>query len=97
MRDMTTVATEVAQHAAEATEKEISNQLNELISRGLLIVRTQGPVLVQDGFSSKVSVRLAVRLELKDQEYIEKLEAENETLKEKLFTISKAFYQVEKL
>ncbi len=74
-------ATELAKYVYEATEKEITAQLNELVSRGLLVVETQGPFLSAEPYNHHVSVRLAVRLKLKDQEYIEGLEKEITELK----------------
>lgn len=71
---------DIAKKVATAHEKEITSQLNELISRNLLVVETLGPTLVQDQFGPnpyEVTVKTAVRLKLKDQEYIEQLEKEN--------------------
>lgn len=72
-------------------EKIILDQLNERISRNLLVVETQ-PVLIHnidpDTREPKVELKQQVRLVLKDQEYIEKLENENRELKENLDRIS---------
>lgn len=68
----------------EKTENLILEQLNDLISRNLLVVEL-GPIsLVQTMDSTKVEIKRSVRLVLKDKEYIEKLELENATLIEKL-------------
>jgi hypothetical protein len=63
------------------SEIEILNQLNEFCSRGLLIVEQTAPVLVQAENSHQIELRSSIRLKLKDQEYIEKLEKENTELK----------------
>lgn len=62
----------------------ILEQLNDLISRDLLIVEETQPVLVRDFESNKITLRQSVRLVLKDKEYIEKLERENKELKDTL-------------
>lgn len=88
-----------AQKAAEQKEKIILEQLNELISRGLLVVYETQPMLVQtlrDPLSPEPRVEIvsAIKLVLKDQEYIEKLEAENKDLKEKLNSIAAASHHL---
>lgn len=70
---------------AKQTELAILAQLNELISRGLLVVETEGPMIVQQMdymLDNKIQVGMRVKLKLKDQEYIERLEAENKELLE---------------
>lgn len=64
----------------------IMEQLNELLSRKLLVIEQTEPVLVQtfENGENKVELRQGVRLVLKDQEYIEQLEKENEQLKKRL-------------
>lgn len=75
---------------AEQRETLVMEQLNELISRGLLVVE-QGPMsLMQDLVSTKILVAQQVRLVLKDQEYIQKLEVENKSLKQRLDAIANA-------
>ena len=63
-------------------EDIILEQLNELVSRGLLVVESTRPVLVQDSRFDlnapyKITLQQKVKLVLKDQEYIKKLEKEN--------------------
>jgi hypothetical protein len=65
---------EIGNEIARNTEAAILGQLNDLISRGLLIVEHTQPILVHDPDSTKISVRTAVNLRLKDREYIESLE-----------------------
>jgi hypothetical protein len=48
------------------------------------------PILVQDYTSTKIEVRQQVRLTLKDKEYIEKLEKENQEMKDLLEAIKHA-------
>lgn len=65
-------------------EAKIFLQLNELVSRGLLIV-DKGPLMIVYGqHTNTVELKQSVQLTLKDKEYIEKLENENKELKESL-------------
>lgn len=65
---------EVLKEVAQKEQEIILDQLGELISRGLLVVEREQPVLVQSSDSARPEIRMAIRLKLKDQEYIEKLE-----------------------
>lgn len=72
-----TTASEVAREMAKQSEAIILSQLQELVSRGLLVIKQTEPVLVQDPFSPnpyQFTMQMKVRLRLKDQEYIEGLE-----------------------
>jgi hypothetical protein len=71
-------------------EMILIDQLNELISRDLLVVESHQPVLTRSEDSGQVQLRQTVKLKLKDQEYIEKLEKENKTLKERINAIENA-------
>jgi len=66
-------------------EKIILEQLSDLINRGLLEIQSTVPVITRKDSpeNSKVELEIssAVRLVLKDREYIEKLEKENGELK----------------
>lgn len=78
-------AEELSKKVAEAQEKEILSQLNEFVSRGIIVVETMGPTLTQEPFSAnpyEVKVRTAVRLKIKDQEYIEEIEKELKYLRD---------------
>ena len=57
------------------------HQLSDFISRGLIEVQVVGSQFVRCADSSGVEYREAVRLVLKDKEYIEKLEKENSEMK----------------
>lgn len=63
-------------------EALLLEQLNELVKRDLLVIEQTQPVLVRDSASDGLVFRQSVRLVLKDQEYIQKLEKENKELKE---------------
>jgi len=76
-------ASDIAREVAKQTEAEILTQLNDLVSRGLLILERTEPVLVEED-NHKFTVRMKVKLTLKDKEYIEKLETENKELRKKL-------------
>jgi hypothetical protein len=79
----------VMHQTAEQTEKAILKGLEELVSRGLLVVHYDDQQLVREYDPTipngvKFAVRTAVRLELKDQGYIQKLELENKQMRELL-------------
>lgn len=73
-----------------AKETEILKQLNELISRGLLVIEETSPVLVRDESSSTIRMSQSIRILLRDQEYIEKLESELAQAKETIAKIQEA-------
>lgn len=74
----------IVKDLARQSETIILDQLNEFISRGLIVVH-RGPMnLVQDHYTDKVTIQSSVKLVLKDQEYIEQLEKENKALKEQI-------------
>lgn len=87
---------EVVKDIAKQTEDLLMEQLNELVSRGLIVIE-QGPMtLIEEArqpFTSPPGHRIrlcqTVRLVLKDQEYIEALEHRNKEL-EKLLEEIKA-------
>ncbi len=58
----------------QGTETTILAQLNDFISRGVLVVESTLPVLVREEHSEKITVKVGVTLKLKDREYIESLE-----------------------
>lgn len=65
----------------QQTLEEVVKSLNDFVSKGLLVVE-HGPMsFIQEPFSTKITVRQTIRLHLKDQEHIEKLEKENEELR----------------
>lgn len=59
---------------AQKTEESILEQLNFLISRGLIEVKSGPPKFVHDYISNKVEIKHNCELVLKDQEYILSLE-----------------------
>lgn len=89
-KTMENMMSELHKVVAESTENAIMEQLNEFISRDLIVVEISQPILVRDPMSTKVQVRQQCRLVLKDKEYIEKLERENKTLKEHLNKIKES-------
>lgn len=88
--DMNSVVKQVARDIHIATENAILDQLNDFVSRGLIVIESSQPVLVQDPFSNQVLIKQAVRLTLKDKEYIETLEKENLALKDALVKVNAA-------
>lgn len=81
MKSMDNLVREVSTNMAKAQDQMILQQLNEFISRGLIEVRVTQPMLVRDQDSTVIKLSQAVQLVLKDQEYIENLEKENQKLK----------------
>lgn len=90
MNDMNSIVKELAHDIHAATEKEILDQLNDFVSRGLIVIEMTQPVLVQDWNSHVIKVSQKVKLTLKDKEYIEKLEKENQEMKDLLEAIKHA-------
>jgi len=83
-------------------ESELLSQLNDFISRGLIVVERSHPSLASSyedityptPNTFKVELNTAVRLVLKDKEYIEKLESENKEFKKALESIASAVLSV---
>jgi len=71
---MHTAVSDLCLEVAKKTEETILEQLNEFISRGLIVVEVGNWSLVHDQNSDKVTMNRQVKLVLKDKEYIEKLE-----------------------
>jgi hypothetical protein len=74
----------VERDLAKQKDNILMAQFNELIVRGLLVVEETTPTLVQSMDRDTVELRQAVRLVLKDQEYIEQLENEIMELRKNL-------------
>ena len=74
-------------------ERILLDQLGDLLSRGLLVIESTSPVLIQtdrpDG-GYNLKLERSVRLTLKDMEYIKKIEDENQELKARLKHIEAA-------
>jgi len=73
---------ETATKMAEQKEKMLLEQLSELLDRGLLVIEQTQPVLVHESHTNELRMEQSVRLVLRDQEYVEKLEKENTELRE---------------
>lgn len=78
---------EIWTELARQTEGFIGEQLADFVSRGLIVLESEHPVLVRDSDSDKYVVRHAVRLKLKDREYIESLERQIKELTELVQTL----------
>jgi hypothetical protein len=77
-----TMASEIAELAAKQTDEELLSQLNEHISRGLIVVERTNTIMVQDPLDkNKIELRMGIRLKLMEQEYIEKLENKLKAIK----------------
>lgn len=86
----------VARESARVTEESILDQLNELVSRGLLLIEETKPTLHRSVDSNKISIEKSIRLVLKDQEYIENLESKVKNLEESLEKYHKLVEEVKK-
>lgn len=63
------------------------SSIKDLLDAGLLVAKVEKPRLMIDSYSKKVRVEPFITLEVKEQEVIDKLKAENDLLKEKLAAI----------
>jgi hypothetical protein len=88
--DLNSVASDLCRETAKQTEDIILDQLNEFISRGLIVVEKGPMTLIHDSYLDKITINQSVSLKLKDQEYIEKLEGQIKDLEERLNTIMEA-------
>ena len=75
---------DIIQRSMRITDYNSAEQLNELVSKGLLVIELGEPIIVHDEHSSKVEIKRSVKINLKDKEYIESLEKENAKLKEQI-------------
>lgn len=88
--------TEITREVISQRDAIIFEQLQELISRGLLEIREEEPVMIrveadfQNPGRDRIMLKQRVKLILKNQEYVEKLEAENKQLKERIARIEGA-------
>jgi len=90
------LASEISHEASKQKEKIILDQLSELLNRGLLVWEEGEEMLTCDRdfrFPDKhiVTLRCSGRLVLKEKEYVEKLEAENKSLKEVINRLKAVF------
>jgi len=75
---------------SEDTDKKLMQQLNWLVSRGLLVAELGPMMIVQEAHSLNIRVEQTVELVLKDKEYIEKLEDEIKELRKVVEAINTA-------
>lgn len=75
------LVSKVAEELNKNTENAVLEELNELVSRGILVLHRGPTVVVQDPFSNKIEIRQKVRVVLSNQEYVERLESENKKMK----------------
>lgn len=68
--------------AAEAREQSILAQLNDLVVKGILVVKLGETAFYRSSESNELIYKEQVTLELNVQEYIDKLEKENSEMKE---------------
>lgn len=90
MYNTNNIINEITKQISEKQNDLLMEQLNDLVSRGLLIIEHTQPVLVRSISEDKIELRQAIKLTLKDKEYIIKLEEENEQMKNQLEALVKA-------
>jgi hypothetical protein len=91
MQSMSSIVDEMAKVMAENAEERLTEDLNDLVKRNLLIIE-RGPVTcIKDPLTYKIKIVQSVRLVLKDKEYIAKLEKENLKLKAKINNLQDFF------
>lgn len=69
----------------------ILEQLDDLIKRNILVIEQTQPVLIQDFDTHKIKINQAIKLTVKDIDYIKQLEKENQELKNKLMQLADIF------
>ena len=80
--NQSTMMSDLGQRIAKARDEKLCEQLSWFVKRGLLVVE-QGPMqFIQEVDSMEIRIVQIVELQLKDKEYIEKLEEENKMLKQ---------------
>lgn len=81
---------DVLKELSKQKEQIILDQLSDLVSRGLLVIEETQPTIVrrEDHHGDyRFELKQAVKLTLKDKEYIENLEKENKKLRNKIQTL----------
>ena len=92
--NLNSAVTKLVNSMAKQSEAILMDKLNDLVKRNLLVIESTQPVFVKDEYSQTIKVQQAVRLVLKDMEYIKQLETENQQLKEQLQNIKEALGKV---
>lgn len=79
---------EVVKQISRGYEKGIAGEISDLVSKGLMVIKIQGAAIYQAADQDGILIGDRVFIELKDQEYIAKLETENKELRTKLESIA---------
>lgn len=87
---------ELVRKSAKHKESLILEQINELISRDLLVVEETEMMLIRHQDSNEIEMSQKVRLVLKDQEYIESLESKIADLEDKVAGFKQRFEDISK-
>lgn len=95
MSDTYQSISEIAMDIAKQKENLILESLGDLVTKGLLIIEQTEPVVVGQWNYEQgkyiVSLKQKINLALKDKEYIQKLEKENQELRNQINTIKDCF------
>ena len=85
----------IVKEISRQQEEYLLEQLQEHVSRGLIVVEKTKPRMYIEASTNKYKIEESIRFKLKEQEYIEKLEEKNRELKLKLQMINTALVGVE--
>ena len=80
--DYTRHALELTNEVSKKTQYKILEQLNDLIERGILVLKTGPGALVRSENTNTIEYRQLIELELYNEEYVKDLEEKVGTYKE---------------
>lgn len=80
--DLGSIVNELSNQITESVETELMSQLNDFISRDLIVIHRGPTILTHNPMTNKVEISTSCSLHLKDKDYIVALEKENKELKE---------------
>lgn len=81
---------EIIRNITTEIEKGVVSELQELVNKGILVIKVQQASIYRDLLTDGLKIGTRVFIEVKDQEYIAKLEKENAELKQSLQNINDA-------
>lgn len=81
---MQSLTEELNDQVVKHTENLLLEQLNDFVSRGLIIAEKGPMTMVRDPSNDKIVINQSINLVLKDKEYIESLEKQVKELSENL-------------
>lgn len=83
----------VIKQLCDSQQEIIMEQIGDLVRKGILVALFEQPVIVtDDGTNFRLTQK--VKFELKEQEYIKKIEQENIEMRHKLLSIKSLFREL---